>query len=82
MIYDIQRHLVSGDPSDSLSSLSRKKRINLPKLVLEPWRLLLELLGLICLRSKDYIIMTCNAFRPQLEAMIEAEGGHIEGQNF
>ena len=36
MIYDIQRHLASGDPSDSLSSLSRKKRINLPKLVLEP----------------------------------------------
>ena len=32
--------------------------------------------------SKDYIIMTCNAFWPQLEAMIEAEGGHIEGQNF
>ena len=36
MIYDIQRHLESGDPSDSLSSLSRKKRTNLPKLVLEP----------------------------------------------
>ena len=31
--------------------------------------------------SKDYIIKTCKAFRPQLEAMIEAEGGHIEGQN-
>ena len=32
--------------------------------------------------SKDYIIIkTWKAFRPQLEAMIEAEGGHIKGQN-
>ena len=32
--------------------------------------------------SKDYILKTCEAFRPQLEAIIEAEGGHIESQNF
>ena len=34
--------------------------------------------------SKDYIIKTfkqSKAFQTQLEAMIEAEGGHIEGQN-
>ena len=30
--------------------------------------------------SKDYIIKTFKAFQPQLEAMIEAEGGHIEDQ--
>ena len=30
---------------------------------------------------KDYIIKTYKAFWPQLEAMIEAEGGHIEGQD-
>ena len=31
--------------------------------------------------SEDYIIKTCKAFRPRLEAMLEAEGGHIEGKN-
>ena len=31
--------------------------------------------------SKDYIIKTCKAFRPRLEAVIKAEGGHIEGKN-
>ena len=31
--------------------------------------------------SKDSIIKTSKAFQPRLEAMIEAEGGHIEGQN-
>ena len=30
--------------------------------------------------SKEYIVKTCKAFRPCLEAMIEANGGHIEGK--
>ena len=30
--------------------------------------------------SKDYIIKTYKVFQPLLEAMIEAEGGHIVGQ--
>jgi len=28
--------------------------------------------------SMDYVIKVCKAFRPRLEAMIEAEGGHFE----
>ena len=30
--------------------------------------------------SKEYIVKTCKAFRPCWEAMIEANGGHIEGK--
>ena len=30
--------------------------------------------------SKEYIVKTCKAFRPRLEAMIEANGGHSEGK--
>ena len=31
-------------------------------------------------RSKEYIVRNSKAFRPHLEAMIEANGGHIEGK--
>ena len=30
--------------------------------------------------SKEYIVKTCKAFRPRLEAMIEANGGLFEGK--
>ena len=80
MIYDIKRRLESGDPSDSLSSVEAEacKRPHSSRETLKAF--LLELLWLIFLRT-TYIIKTWKAFRPRLEAMIEAEGGHIEGQN-
>ena len=30
--------------------------------------------------SKEYIIKTCEAFKPRLKAMIEADGGHFESK--
>ena len=78
MIYDVKCRLESGDPSDSLSSIEAEacktphsSQETLKASIRAAWANM----------SKDYIIKTCKAFRPQLEAMIEAEGGHIEGQN-
>ena len=78
MIYAVKRRLESGDPSDSLSSVEAEacKRPHYS------WETLkASIRAAWANMSKDYIIKTCKAFQPGLEAMIEAKGGHIEGQN-
>ena len=77
MIYDVKCRLESGDPSDSLSSVEAEackrphsSRETLKASIRAAWANM----------SKDYIIKTYKEFRPRLEAMIEAEGGHIVGQ--
>ena len=78
MIYAVKRRLESGDPSDSLSSLKAEAC----KTPYSSWETLKASIRAAWAKmSKDYIIKTCKAFRPRLEAIIEAEGGHIEGQN-
>ena len=75
---DIKHPLESGDPSDSLSSLKAEAC----KTPYSSWETLkASIRAAWANMSKDYIIKTCKAFRPQLEAIIETEGGHIEGQN-
>ena len=78
MIYAAKRRLESGDPSDSLSSVEAEacKRPHYSRETLKA-----SIRAAWAKMSKDYIIKICNAFRPRLEAIIEAEGGHIEGQN-
>jgi hypothetical protein len=29
--------------------------------------------------TPDYVVATCNKFQPRLEAVVHAEGAHIEG---
>ena len=68
-------------PLDSLSSIDAEAC----KTPHSSWETLKASIRAACANmSKDYIVKTfkqSKAFRPQLEAMIEAEGGHIEGQN-
>ena len=78
MIYAVKRRLESGDPSDSLSSVEAEackrphsSRETLKASIRAAWANM----------SKVCIIKTCKAFRPQLEAINWAKGGHIEGQN-
>ena len=78
MIYAVKCRLDSGDPSDSLSSVEAEacKRHDSSQETLKA-----SIRAAWAKMSKDYIIKICNACRPRLEAIIEAEGGHIEGQN-
>ena len=78
MIYAVKRRLESGDPSDSLSSVEAEA-CKTP--YSSPETLKASIRAAWAKMSKDYIIKICNACRPRLEAIIEAEGGHIEGQN-
>ena len=78
MIYAVKRRLESGDPSDSLSSLKAEAC----KTPYSSWETLkASIRAAWANMPKDYTIKPCMAFRPQLEAMIETEDGHIEGQN-
>ena len=78
IIYDVKCRLESGDPSDSLSSVEAEACNTTYS---SPETLKASIRAAWANMSKDSIIKTCKAFWPQLEAMIEAEGGHIEGQN-
>ena len=79
MIYDIKRCLESGDSSDSSLSSVEAEACKRPHHSRETFKASIR--AAWANMSKVCIIKTCKAFRPQLEAINWAKGGHIEGQN-